>query len=111
MKTKSVLALFAAAVVAGAAGAQAGIITVKTSKGERLALVGNPPAATAAAKSVLHANCPSMLEKKVVRIHAVDTKGRNLETRAGVDASMPDCKVKLQRDGAAKESGLVMEHR
>jgi hypothetical protein len=111
MKTQSVLVLFAAAIVAGAAGAQAGVITVKTSKGERLALVGNPPAAAVAAKAGLHAGCPAMIEKSVVRVHAVDPKGHSLEKQAGVEAPMPGCKVKLQRDGAAKESGLVMEHR
>lgn len=102
------LAALAVAATIGVAAAQAEITTKDTGRGERQAVVGNPPAGPAYAPASIHQG--PLVEKKVVRQHIVDPKKRTLHEQAAIEQTMPQCHFVLKRDGSNRETHTVMVH-
>jgi len=106
---KQIIRIFAALLftaVLTVSGAQAAI--QQTTKGERITVVGNPPAGPAAVSTNPHQG--AIVEKKVIRQHVVDSKKHILHNQAAVEQSMPQCQFVTKRNGASRETNTVMVH-
>lgn len=102
------LAAFAVTATLALTAAQAKTVLKDTGRGERLTLVGNPPAGPAASSVNTHQG--PLVEKKVVRQHVVNSKRRIIHEQAGIEQSMPQCRFVLKRDGANRQTKTVMVH-
>lgn len=108
LKASNILASLAVAGVLAMASAQAETTTQDTTRGERTTVVGNPPAGPAYEAVGTHQG--PLVEKNVVRQHIINPKRRTIHEQAAVERSMPKCRYVWKRDGANRQSKLVMVH-
>jgi len=106
---KQITRIFAALLFTAAlavSGAEAAV--QKTTKGDRITVVGNPPAGPAAVAANPHKG--PVTETNVVRQYGVDTKKHTVHEEAAMEKSMPECQYVTRRDGANRQTNTVMAH-